>query len=680
MAYELHDTLSPLSRSERIKVNENWGRIVNALNNLQSQISVIAGGDISDIINELNEAIERLDTMLNEGETLIEDLDGAILTVTGYINTLEDYVPRMEQGVGEMDNLLPVLTNLRDELTTLNNNVTVAEGGRVTAEGTRVTNENTRISNEDTRQANELIRQAALEEMELLVDNFESYEYNNNVEYDFPNFVLYNGSTYLALQRVIGLTPTNDGTNWRLAAQRGVDGTGSVSSVNGIMPDANGNVVVPTGGDIVNNLNSTRTDASLSANMGRQLNNDKVNVSDKATTAEMQAGTNDTKWATPRGVTNALLSHTASTTEVNTGTNDTKFITPLKLNELTGKKADLQTTNKDNLVSGINEVNTNLNQHIAQMTNHIRYSNDTGSANAKVITFSDNAPTSYIEGMAVSFKNNVQNTGATTVNINGLGAKNIFKSNGSNLTSGSLIANSVYTIRYNGTAFFLQGEGGEYGTATPSQVLSGYTIGTDSGILNGSMINRGTVGSTIAINGTYTIPQGYHDGNGKVTQSVSTKSAQTYTPRATNQTISANQYLTGAQTILGDSDLVAPNIKSGVDIFGVVGTFVGKAEASATSVVESNQLGNITISINNLSFRPKGVAVYYSTDFNGNGTYVHINTLSELGVNVSLGKRSSSSSSIAFESAFLDTNGFVVTFLGATASRLEHTVKWYAFA
>lgn len=50
------------------------------------------------------------------------------------------------------------------------------------------------------------------------------------------------------------------------------------------------------------------------------------------------------------------------------------------------------------------------------------------------------------------------------------------------------------------------------------------------------------------------------------------KGAQTYTPGTTDQAISADQYLTGAQTILGDANLIASNIVSGVTIFGVTGT------------------------------------------------------------------------------------------------------------
>lgn len=56
---------------------------------------------------------------------------------------------------------------------------------------------------------------------------------------------------------------------------------------------------------------------------------------------------------------------------------------------------------------------------------------------------------------------------------------------------------------------------------------------------------------------------------------VTKKSAATYTPSTSNQTIAASQYLSGAQTIKGNANLVAGNIKSGVSIFGVTGTYAG---------------------------------------------------------------------------------------------------------
>ena len=64
---------------------------------------------------------------------------------------------------------------------------------------------------------------------------------------------------------------------------------------------------------------------------------------------------------------------------------------------------------------------------------------------------------------------------------------------------------------------------------------------------------------------------------------VSTKAAATYTPGTTTQTISSGYYLTGAQTIAGDTDLVAGNIKSGVQIFGVTGSYSGLDTSDATA-------------------------------------------------------------------------------------------------
>ena len=64
-------------------------------------------------------------------------------------------------------------------------------------------------------------------------------------------------------------------------------------------------------------------------------------------------------------------------------------------------------------------------------------------------------------------------------------------------------------------------------------------------------------------------------GTKSATKQLSTQAAQTITPGTADQTLAAGQYLSGAQTIKGDANLVAGNIKSGVSIFGVAGTYVG---------------------------------------------------------------------------------------------------------
>jgi len=90
----------------------------------------------------------------------------------------------------------------------------------------------------------------------------------------------------------------------------------------------------------------------------------------------------------------------------------------------------------------------------------------------------------------------------------------------------------------------------DLGNAAASQVLSGVTFTSENGLkASGSMPNQGAVSQSLGINGTYTVPAGYHNGSGKVTQSITTKGAATYTPGTAAQTIAAGQYLSGAQTV-----------------------------------------------------------------------------------------------------------------------------------
>ena len=108
------------------------------------------------------------------------------------------------------------------------------------------------------------------------------------------------------------------------------------------------------------------------------------------------------------------------------------------------------------------------------------------------------------------------------------------------------------------------------GSATAPATISGTSASVSTGT------NTLTLSKTISV--TPTVSAGYVSsgtaGNSSVslTASVTTKGATTYTPGTSDQTIASGTYLTGAQTISGDADLVASNIKSGVTIFGVSGS------------------------------------------------------------------------------------------------------------
>jgi len=142
------------------------------------------------------------------------------------------------------------------------------------------------------------------------------------------------------------------------------------------------------------------------------------------------------------------------------------------------------------------------------------YGTATGT-NAKTITLNP-APGSYYDGLCFAFKNITKNTGAVTINVNGLGAKSIKKPNGNDVAAGNLKAGSVYTVRYNGTNFILQGSDSA-GNATPDDVRAGKTFSNDDGPDQvGTLPDRGDADIQAQLSSDVTIPRGIYDGNGKV--------------------------------------------------------------------------------------------------------------------------------------------------------------------
>lgn len=112
--------------------------------------------------------------------------------------------------------------------------------------------------------------------------------------------------------------------------------------------------------------------------------------------------------------------------------------------------------------------------------------------------------------------------------------------------------------------------------ATAGYILTGYNAWVNGSNVSGSMANQGNVSQSLAANGSYTIPAGWHAGAGVVNQSLATQGAVNVTPGTANKTAcAANRWTTGSIIILGSSSLVAGNIKKGVSIFGVTGTWVG---------------------------------------------------------------------------------------------------------
>lgn len=133
-------------------------------------------------------------------------------------------------------------------------------------------------------------------------------------------------------------------------------------------------------------------------------------------------------------------------------------------------------------------------QHKSNNVSHDTYVTcaTAGATAEKVVTANG---FSLVEGARITVKFSNANKATTpTLKINTELAKPLVKADG---TAFKNIKSGIYSFVYSGTSFTLLGEGGEYGTATASDVLAGKTIGTEDGILSGTLVPvklaRGTV-------------------------------------------------------------------------------------------------------------------------------------------------------------------------------------------
>ena len=134
------------------------------------------------------------------------------------------------------------------------------------------------------------------------------------------------------------------------------------------------------------------------------------------------------------------------------------------------------------------------------------YAADTGAADAYVVTLSP-VPSGLSAGFLVRFKASADNTGASTLNVNGIGAVAIKKSVDEDITSGDIETGQIVTVVYDGTNFQINNAFGAV-TATTAEInlLDGMTAGGFT-----------PIGGIIMFAGTITaLPANWHicDGNG----------------------------------------------------------------------------------------------------------------------------------------------------------------------
>lgn len=137
-------------------------------------------------------------------------------------------------------------------------------------------------------------------------------------------------------------------------------------------------------------------------------------------------------------------------------------------------------------------------------------------------------------------------------------------------------------------------------TASAAEILSGKTAYNKASKVTGTMKNNGAItGKISTVAGTYTVPQGYHDGSGKVS-------------------------IDGTE----QAKLIPENIREGITVLGVLGTMSGTEDAipQAKTVTPSTEAQTVLpdSGYNYLSQVTVAAVPYVESENSAGGTTVTI--------------------------------------------------------
>lgn len=192
--------------------------------------------------------------------------------------------------------------------------------------------------------------------------------------------------------------------------------------------------------------------------------------------------------------------------------------------------------------------------------------------------------------------------------------------NGNDVTN--LKANGVYSLTYYNSVFILaSGGGADTVNFTSDKLLTGYSANDSNGEkIDGTMTNNGAISTTLNCGGSYTIPKGYHNGQGKVTaNSLASQTTKTGTAVPTvsvygTSTVSINNIgfipdfvvITGTATITNTSTQEEKTVPIVVTVTRSTGTYSYKWSSGYAYIesitVNSASLSNIKILYDSFSY------------------------------------------------------------------------------
>jgi hypothetical protein len=182
------------------------------------------------------------------------------------------------------------------------------------------------------------------------------------------------------------------------------------------------------------------------------------------------------------------------------------------------------------------------------------YGVDAGSTDAYSVTLTPTL-TSYVAGQSFDIFCNSANTGAATLNIDGLGAKTIVNPNGTTLTDNEIIGGQIIHVVYDGTHFQMISSGSSGGGGGSGTVTSvGVSSSTGLQVANTPVTTTGTItvdlpssisGRNMIVNGDFQV---WQRGAGDSAVIAVPASTNAYTADRWQLSTNANQACTVTQT------------------------------------------------------------------------------------------------------------------------------------
>ena len=242
-------------------------------------------------------------------------------------------------------------------------------------------------------------------------------------------------------------------------------------------------------------------------------------------------------------------------------------------------------TNFSQLATALNSLGSFANYYV-----------DSGSVNAIVITVPSPLVVSYAAGLPLQIKVAVTNTGATTINVNGLGAVNlVYPGSAGAMVASQLTAGGIYSVMYDGTNFqflgsissttgvtsIIAGTGisvnASTGNVTVTNTGSGYTTGSFTGALTGltSSIN---VSVNYTINGTICTLYSASGNNGTSNSSTMTMTGLPSAVQTANSQFASTTMIDNGSFVVGTGYIAS----------GTSTIYFGKLVVSGTNVTYDN--------------------------------------------------------------------------------------------